>query len=140
MSNKLKESNSVPAEKPSRSTRYRKGKSGNPSGLPKWLWVQIDPASILEALDKEQLNIIENGRRKRMSKIEISFRQMFKVAIKGNGDIRALRNLLRAMEEYSAPSVQQGDVKLISKAQAKRLFGKEWRKYVTDSSGQPDDK
>ena len=75
--------------KPPVSGRFRKGSSGNPSGRPKMLPTKVDPASVLEAIDSEEVIVIDNGKRRRMLKARVYFRQLMTRAIKG--DLKAAR-------------------------------------------------
>src|SRR5258708_30365395 len=63
--------------KPPVATRFQKGKSGNTSGQPKKVPQPLDPGIILESIDNEEIVVIDNGKRKRMTKSAIQLQQLF---------------------------------------------------------------
>src|ERR1700738_4198180 len=75
--------------KPPKATRFKKGTSGNPSGRPRKIPRSLDPGSIIEASDNEEIQVSDNGKRKRMTKAEIELKQLLAKAIRG--DLRAAR-------------------------------------------------
>jgi len=89
--------------KPPTQTRFKKGQSGNPSGRPKRVSI-IDPGMLLEGIDNEEINVVENGKRKRMPNAEIEFRQLFTKALKG--DLGAARHIFNMATEYLSPEVE----------------------------------
>jgi hypothetical protein len=86
--------------KPPSATRFKKGKSGNPSGRPK-KFSTLDPGVILDSIDNEEIVVIDEGKRKRMTKAEIHIRQLFSSAIKG--DMKAARQVVEMAADYLAP-------------------------------------
>jgi hypothetical protein len=91
-------------KKPPRATRFKKGQSGNPSGRPKKVPSGLDPGMVLQAVDNEEIVVFENGKRKRMMKVEIQFRQLFAKAIKG--DLKAARQVANMASKYFAPETK----------------------------------
>lgn len=75
--------------KPPRSTQFRKGQSGNPSGRPKGA---TDPRAALRKALSETIIISENGERKTVTKLEAAAKQMANQAVKG--DPRAANKVL----------------------------------------------
>lgn len=75
--------------KPPKHTQFKKGCSGNPSGRPKGSKSVI---ALQEKILNEKVVVTENGRRMKISKTEVLFRQLWKMAV--TGDIRAMRLLL----------------------------------------------
>jgi hypothetical protein len=99
------ESYSVGYRKPPRSTQFSKGVSGNRRGRPKGA---RNVANLLVEALNEDVIVIENGARQRMSKLEAAFRQL---ADRGAaGDLRALSMLLKRVDaaETSAEPETEG--------------------------------
>jgi Family of unknown function (DUF5681) len=117
--------------KPPVATRFKKGKSGNPSGRPKKVTQLLDPGSILEAIDNEEIVVIDNGKRKWMAKAEIEFRQLFTKATKG--DLRAARLILSTATKYFSPEAK-GDCEyeFIGVTEAAQRFGRNWSIRVAE--------
>jgi hypothetical protein len=69
-------------------TRFKKGQSGNPKGRPKG---SKNLATLLERVLTEQVVITENGKRRSISKLEASFKQLLNGA--AIGDLAAMRQL-----------------------------------------------
>jgi Family of unknown function (DUF5681) len=104
MSDKSGEAYEVGYGKPPKATRFQKGKSGNPSGRPKKDPQPLDPGVVLQSIDSETIVVVDNGKRKRMTKAEITFRQQFTKAIKG--DLRAARLIFGMAPRYFSPEAQ----------------------------------
>ena len=92
-------------KRPPRATRFKKGQSGNPSGRPKKVPSGLDPGMVLQAVDNEEIVVFENGKRKRMMKAEIQFRQLFAKAIKG--DLKAARLVANMASKYFASETKR---------------------------------
>ena len=117
--------------KPPLGTRFQKGTSGNPSGQPKKVLREVDPGIILESIDNEEIVVIDNGRRKRMTKAEIQFRQLFTKAIRG--DLKAARLLVNMAAKYFAPEVRGAqELEVIGTTEAAQRFGRKWRERVDE--------
>jgi uncharacterized protein DUF5681 len=120
--------------KPPASGRFRKGASGNPSGRPRARTNKIDPASVLETIDNEEIAVIDNGKRKQMPKAEVYFRQLMTKAIKG--DLKAARLVVSMAAKYFSPeALASGNVECISGSEAQSRFGQNWQKYIQPFGG-----
>ena len=98
--------------RPPVSAQFRKDISGNPSGRPKRRSDPIDAARLLEAMDNEEIIVMDNGRRKRMSKGEISIRQLMSKATKG--DLGAASILAKMAKRYfSAETRSKGKIMFV---------------------------
>jgi hypothetical protein len=76
--------------KPPLATRFVKGKSGNPNGRPRG---KRNLASILLGVLFESVTVTENGKRRRITKLEATFKQIVNQA--ASGDVAAIRVLLQ---------------------------------------------
>ncbi len=116
--------------KPPKETQFKKGQSGNPSGRRKRVPI-IDPGAVLEAIDNEDIVVVENGRRKRMTKAEVEFRQLFTKALKG--DLKTARLIVSMASIYFAPEVRtQGEYEFMGESEAIKRFGRKWYKRVKE--------
>jgi uncharacterized protein DUF5681 len=125
--------------KPPVATRFRKGQSGNPSGRPKNVPQLLDPGRLLEAIDNEEITVTDNGKRKRMTKAEIQFRQSFAKAIRG--DLKAARLIVKMAGQYFAPEARgASEYELIGTTEAAQRFGRNWQERIDElnaASGYP---
>jgi Family of unknown function (DUF5681) len=118
-------------KKPPVATRFKKGKSGNPSGRAKKELQPLDPGIILESLDNEEIIVTIDGKRKRMTKAEIQFRQLFTKGIKGN--LTAVRLIVNMATKYFAPE-ERGNygTEVIGATEAAQRFGRNWQRSVQE--------
>lgn len=89
MSNGKDDSYEVGYGKPPKSTRFQKGRSGNPKGRPKGT---PNVATVVERTLRERVVINENGHRKTITKLEAAVKQL--VNKSASGDLAALRQLV----------------------------------------------
>lgn len=82
-------------------SQFKPGQSGNPKGRPKGT---RNLASVVRAATSERVTIIENGKRKSITKLDAAVKQAANQA--AGGDHRAMRllvDLLRGFEIAEAP-------------------------------------
>ncbi len=87
--------------KPPRNARFQKGRSGNPKGRPRG---SRNASTLLDEALKERVIVSENGRRKKITKLEAILTQLVNRA--AGGDHRATQLLLAhqipRIEEHAA--------------------------------------
>ena len=89
--------------RPPQSKQFKKGQSGNPKGRPRH---SKNVATLAREALYAQVEVTENGRRRRVSKLEVGFKQLANRIAKG--DLVAIRLLL------TIPGVQRELVELSS--------------------------
>lgn len=104
MSNENQNEYEVGYKKPPAASRFKKGRSGNPSGKRKKAAEDLDPGRVLQTIDNEELIVTIEGKRKRMRKGEIHFRQLFTKAI--NRDVAAARLIAKEAARYFGPEAE----------------------------------
>jgi hypothetical protein len=87
---------SVGYRKPPNHTRFRKGQSGNPSGRPKGSRSLKD--AVFKALN-ETVTITVNGRRKKLTKLQLAIMQLVNKA--AAGDRHAIRDCAALLKTFS---------------------------------------
>ncbi len=78
---------------PPRRSQFKAGHSGNPKGRPRG---SRNASTLLDEALKERVTVSENGRRRKVSKLEVILTQLVNTAAKG--DHRATRLLLEWIE------------------------------------------
>ena len=117
--------------KPPVATRFKKGTSGNPLGRRRIKPPPNDPGSILQAIDNEEIEVRENGKRKRMKLVELEFRQMFNKAIKGDSASASL--ILGLAKEHLSPEATSGRrLEFIGVTEATRQFGSNYLQRIQE--------
>lgn len=123
MNGKSDKSSKVGYRKPPKATRFKKGTSGNPSGRPIKAPRLLDPGSIIEAIDNEEIQVSDNGKRKWMTKAEVEFRQLFTKAIRG--DLSAAREVVNQAADHLVPEIRgECEYEFIGQTEAKQRFGR----------------
>ncbi len=79
--------------KPPRSTRFRKGRSGNPRGRPRG---SRNLTTLLDEALAEPVIVNENGRRRKASKLQVIVKQLVNKA--AQGDHRSIQLLMAFAE------------------------------------------
>jgi hypothetical protein len=90
--------------KPPEHTRFQKGQSGNPRGRRKG---SKNVATLLEQVLNERVVVTENGKRKRITKLQAMLKQLANKA--ASGDHRAIKLLMPLAETCVAPSNAASD-------------------------------
>ncbi len=109
---------------PPLATRFRAGTSGNPRGRPKGA---RNLATVLAATLAERVVVTENGRRKRITKLEAAVKQLVNRA--ASGEARAMSLLLALIQASEAKPLQTGsgspsvDDALVLREIARRMKG-----------------
>ena len=86
---------------PPLATRYRPGTSGNPRGRPKGA---RNLATIVASTLAERVVVTENGRRKRITKLEAAVKQLVNRA--ASGEARSMSLLLALVQASEANALQ----------------------------------
>ncbi len=110
--------------KPPRATRFKKGQSGNPLGRPKGV---RNFASVIAATLSERITVTENGKRRRITKLQAGMKQLINRT--ATGDMKALAlimNLAQLVDNQTADAapveVTENDQQVISELM-RRLGG-----------------
>jgi Family of unknown function (DUF5681) len=109
--------------RPPMTTRFRPGQSGNPRGRPKGA---RNLSTVIAAALSERVAINENGRRRRITKLEAAVKQLVNRA--ASGEARATQLLLALVQANEARPAQQdgnrvGDSDAIVMAELMRRLG-----------------
>jgi Family of unknown function (DUF5681) len=88
---------------PPLATRFRAGTSGNPRGRPKGA---RNLATVLAATLAERVAVTENGRRKKITKLEAAVKQLVNRAL--SGEARSMSLLLAIIQASEAEPAQAG--------------------------------
>lgn len=75
--------------KPPAHTRFQKGQSGNPQGRPKG---KLNLVTVLNRALNEKVTVVEQGKRRSITKLEAAFKQLVNKAVQG--DPRAIQQVL----------------------------------------------
>jgi hypothetical protein len=91
----------------------------------------LDPASILEEIDNEEIVVVENGKRTKMTKAEAEIRQVF--AKSRTGDLKSARHIFNlARESHVDDTKAYWEYDFIGFTEAKRRFGRNWRRRIDE--------
>ncbi len=130
MSSDSKSTYEVGYGRPPVATRFLKGRSGNSSGRPKKASKPLDPGIVLQTIDNEEIVVTDNGKRKRMTKAEINFRQLFAKATRG--DLKAARLIANMALKYFSPEDRDEEqvTEIIGETEAAQRFGPKWPERI----------
>ncbi len=88
--------------RPPHATRFRKGVSGNPKGRPKGT---RNLTTVIHAALSERVTVTENGRRRRISKLEAAVKQLVNRAAVGEARAtQLLLSVIQSSETQSTPA------------------------------------
>jgi Family of unknown function (DUF5681) len=94
--------------KPPEASRFRKGRSGNPTGRPKG---RATLATVLQRALAARVTVTEHGRRTRKSKLEIALTQLVNKAAGGDlGATRLLVDLFPLLDPAAASAIGLPDL------------------------------
>ncbi len=88
---------------PPKTTRFKKGVSGNPNGRPKG---SLNVATVFTKTLRERVVINEHGQRKTVTKLEAALKQLVNKA--ASGDLRALAQLVVLAQDAEAKQNMPG--------------------------------
>ena len=96
--------------RPPRATRFRPGQSGNPRGRPKGA---RNFSTVIASALSERVAVTENGRRRRITKLEAAIKQLVNRA--AAGDARATALLIQLVQANEAKA-NQPDTERVAEA------------------------
>jgi hypothetical protein len=142
MKTKGKQDQNVGFGQPPRSTRFKKGRSGNPQGRPPRTARDGDILELLRSALNENVTVAENGERKKITKAEAMVKQLVNKG--ASGDARAIQMLLTALRSIearldSAESERAEEVQ-VQMTMLERLTieeQRELRRLVAKAQGEP---
>jgi hypothetical protein len=91
----MMEDDSIGFAKPPQSSRFKKGKSGNPNGRPRGT---MSPGLALRKALREAVVVQENGKRKKITKLQAIMKQAVNNAARG--DARAAQQLINLFRVF----------------------------------------
>jgi len=97
---KLSNDYEIGYRKPPVGTRFTKGCSGNPKGRPKG---SRSLETVFNEVIRERVNMTENGRTRKVSKLEAILRQLLAKAMAG--DMRAIKELIALKQLFDTLAV-----------------------------------
>jgi hypothetical protein len=95
----------VSYRKPPVHTRFKSGKSGNPRGRPR---ASKNLSTLLNEALNESVAVVENGRRRKISKRQAIIAQLVNQSAKA--DLRAIKILLDIQQQIEARAAASGEI------------------------------
>ncbi len=96
---KTKPTYAVGYGRPPKTTRFRKGESGNPKGRPKG---SRPVGAVLQEILQQRIAVTENGRTRRIPALEVMLRRLANDAMRN--DVAALKTILMLVDRYGEAS------------------------------------
>jgi Family of unknown function (DUF5681) len=111
--------------RPPLATRFRPGESGNPRGRPKGA---RNFSTVIASALSERVAVTENGRRRRITKLEAAIKQLVNRA--AAGEARATTLLIQLAQANEAKAAQPdtergGDADMVVMAELQRRLGRQ---------------
>ena len=111
--------------RPPLASRFRLGQSGNPRGRPKGA---LNFSTVIASALSERVAVTENGRRRRITKLEAAIKQLVNRAAAGEARATALliqaRPGERGQSDPTGRGAQVGEADAIVMAELKRRLGR----------------
>lgn len=105
MVNEQEDDYKVGKGKPPKATRFKKGQSGNPKGRPKG---SQNPATIFNRIAREVITVTENGRTRKLTKLEGIILQAHNKALAGKPkSVSDYLNLYKAFVLSALPEIDE---------------------------------
>lgn len=87
--------------KPPKQSQFKKGQSGNPKGRPRATEANKPVASIIRRMLSEEVKVLVNGKKRKMTKLEAAIETLFAMVRKG--DLGAIKYLIGLGDKHIAP-------------------------------------
>ena len=94
--------NEVGFKKPPKDSQFKEGESGNPNGRPKG---SRNLSTILREMLNEDIEVTENGEKSKKKLQDIIVRKLIVKAQKGEGDLKAIKEIFDRLEGRPAQSI-----------------------------------